>query len=162
MIVALNKACLLVAIIRVIIMVHYHPRQVTRNNSFEDRLLVAAEIYWCHIFKWVAATKPGLTVDIWCHIDRLVQERRNSSALAMELCLSCTNPLLWWYRSGSTLFQVKLVAYDTKPLPQPILTYQMCLVAFTWKQLYKYCSLKFDKITLLKLLPHLPGANGWI
>ena len=28
------------------------------------------------------------------HIDGLVQERRNSSALAMELCLSCTNPLI--------------------------------------------------------------------
>ena len=26
------------------------------------------------------------------HFDGLVQERRNSSALAMELCLSCTNP----------------------------------------------------------------------
>ena len=26
------------------------------------------------------------------HIDRLMQERRNSSALAMELRLSCTNP----------------------------------------------------------------------
>ena len=26
------------------------------------------------------------------NIDGLVQERRNSSALAMELCLSCTNP----------------------------------------------------------------------
>ena len=29
------------------------------------------------------------------HIDGLVPERRNSSALAMELCLSCTNPLIW-------------------------------------------------------------------
>ena len=28
------------------------------------------------------------------HIDGLVQERFNSSALAMELCLSCTNPLI--------------------------------------------------------------------
>ena len=28
------------------------------------------------------------------HIDKLVQERRNSSALSMELCLSCTNPLI--------------------------------------------------------------------
>ena len=27
------------------------------------------------------------------HMDGLVQERRNSSALAMELCLSCTNLL---------------------------------------------------------------------
>ena len=29
---------------------------------------------------------------IWDHFDGLVQERRNSSALAMELRLSCTNP----------------------------------------------------------------------
>ena len=29
------------------------------------------------------------------HIDGLVQERRNSSALAMELCLSCINPSIW-------------------------------------------------------------------
>ena len=28
-------------------------------------------------------------------IDGLVQERRNSSALAMELRLSCTNPSIW-------------------------------------------------------------------
>ena len=28
------------------------------------------------------------------YIDGLVQERRNSSALAMELCLSCTNLLM--------------------------------------------------------------------
>ena len=28
------------------------------------------------------------------HIDGLVQERRNSSAIAMELRLSCTNPSL--------------------------------------------------------------------
>ena len=30
---------------------------------------------------------------MWRHIDGLVQERRNSSALAMELRLSCTKPL---------------------------------------------------------------------
>ena len=28
----------------------------------------------------------------YSHIDGLVQDGRNSSALAMELCLSCTNP----------------------------------------------------------------------
>ena len=32
---------------------------------------------------------------LWRHIDGLVQERRNSSALAMELHLSSTNPLTW-------------------------------------------------------------------
>ena len=30
------------------------------------------------------------------YIDRLMQERRNSSALAMELRLSCTNPFIWY------------------------------------------------------------------
>ena len=29
---------------------------------------------------------------VYIHLDGLVQERRNSSALAVELCLSCTNP----------------------------------------------------------------------
>ena len=35
----------------------------------------------------------------WVHFDLyfdgLVQERRNSSVLAMELRLSCTNPSIW-------------------------------------------------------------------
>ena len=35
------------------------------------------------------------------YIDGLGQERRNSSALAMELSLSCTNPLTSrWYRNS--------------------------------------------------------------
>ena len=29
------------------------------------------------------------------HINGLVQERSNSSALAMELHISCNNPLIW-------------------------------------------------------------------
>ena len=33
--------------------------------------------------------------DQWYYIDELVQERCNSSALAMELRLSCTNPLIY-------------------------------------------------------------------
>ena len=32
---------------------------------------------------------------LWEQVDGLVQERRNSSALAMELCISCTNPPKW-------------------------------------------------------------------
>ena len=34
----------------------------------------------------------------WSNIDGLVQERRNSSALAMELRLSCTKPSIWYVR----------------------------------------------------------------
>ena len=30
-----------------------------------------------------------------CYIDGLVQERHNCSTLAMDLCISCINPLLW-------------------------------------------------------------------
>ena len=37
-----------------------------------------------------------LVLVAWQHqADGLEQERRNSSALAMELCLSCTNPSKW-------------------------------------------------------------------
>ena len=68
--------------------------------------------------------------DQWPHVHGLIPERRNSSALAMELHLSCTNPSMWfghshlvvmmsdnfnslwpsdafwWHRSWSTLAQV--------------------------------------------------------
>ena len=47
---------------------------------------------------------------MWHHIDRLVQERRNSSALAMELHLSCTNP--------SILYCTVLPLWHTKYTPQ--------------------------------------------
>ena len=40
-------------------------------------------------------TEPVLSVFVIEHIDGLVQERRNSSVLAMELPLSCTNPSTW-------------------------------------------------------------------
>ena len=40
---------------------------------------------------WGAATYPRVRYVRQAHIDGLVQERRNSSALAMELRLSCTN-----------------------------------------------------------------------
>ena len=46
------------------------------HNSFEDR---------CHL----------LVTDLQVKINGLVQERRNSSALAMELRLSCTDPSKW-------------------------------------------------------------------
>ena len=39
-----------------------------------------------------SATMALTMQDKWVYIDGLVQERHNSSVLAMELCLSCTNP----------------------------------------------------------------------
>ena len=38
----------------------------------------------------------------------VVQGRRNSSALAMELCLSCTNPSIWYIRSSKHRWVVRL------------------------------------------------------
>ena len=40
------------------------------------------------------------------HLHGLVQKRRNSSSLAMELCLSCTNPSIlyqWWLNDKGLL-----------------------------------------------------------
>ena len=37
-----------------------------------------------------------LLLEFAYHFDGSVQERRNSSALAMELHLSCSNPLIWY------------------------------------------------------------------
>ena len=37
------------------------------------------------------------------NFDGLVQGRRNSSALAMELCLSCTNPLIYEFYNEKKL-----------------------------------------------------------
>ena len=46
----------------------------------------------------ISATQPQWVKSWQCfieyHIDELVQERRNSRMLPMELCLSCTNPLI--------------------------------------------------------------------
>ena len=40
----------------------------------------------------------------WYDIDGLVQERRNSSALAMELRLSCTKPSI--YQKGILAYNI--------------------------------------------------------
>ena len=49
---------------------------------------------------WSAHWMIPLTKGQWCrkrsHIDGLVQERRNSTANALELRLSCTNPSISW------------------------------------------------------------------
>ena len=60
----------------------------------------------CWITSEIYTTFPQLLSDsnwgrvIWIryHFDGLVQERRNSSALAMELRLSCTIPSVWYMR----------------------------------------------------------------
>ena len=43
---------------------------------------------------WSIAWSAGAEIDMW-HIDGLVQERRNSIALAMGLRIPCTNPSIY-------------------------------------------------------------------
>ena len=52
------------------------------------------------------SNKRQLIVAKWCHIDGLVQDCSNSSALAMELLQSCTKPLIWHYKTWSVLVQI--------------------------------------------------------
>ena len=73
---------------------------------------------WCSVLvslNRMLSTLFQLVMIVWEQIDGLELERRNSSALAMELRLSCTNPskyhsyfdsLLLYMRSTETLHQV--------------------------------------------------------
>ena len=66
----------------------------------------ALVIEWDHSNVWCLCTSQPRVETEWSqgisyqqksgeHFDELVQERRNSNALAMELRLSCTNPTIW-------------------------------------------------------------------
>ena len=60
-------------------------RAASLHNSW---LCFTMALYISHCFWWKCCFYN-------LNIGGLVQERGNSSALAMELCLSCTNPLIW-------------------------------------------------------------------
>ena len=52
------------------------------------------------------------------HIDGLKQERHNSIAHALELCLSCTNSSIWCMLSGQLSERTHYNASRTWPIPQ--------------------------------------------
>ena len=58
--------------------------------------------------------------DLRCHeadVDRVVQERRNSSALAMELCFSCINPSMCSHCSDCNMWLLSLISPQmTRPI----------------------------------------------
>ena len=54
----------------------------------------------------------GLHLDV----NRLVQERRNSSTLAMELRLSCINPLLWSLHDPGNAWKYTAVFQHKNPI----------------------------------------------
>ena len=60
---------------------------------------------------------------MWPHIDGLVQERQNSIANALELCLSCTKSSIWRQWNGSSLVQI--MARHTKQAPNHYLNHML-------------------------------------
>ena len=64
-------------------------------------------IFWIHYKRPLS----DLFIDILFDIDGLVQERRNSSALAMELRLPCTKPCIWWSYVLINLLRHVIVEY---------------------------------------------------
>ena len=64
-----------------------------------------------NLLNWKRSVKFGCH-----HVDGLVQERRNSSVLAMKLHLSCTNPSMWtltieWCPEEAPFISFKCVPY---------------------------------------------------
>ena len=81
------------------------------------------------------------------YMDRLVQERRNSNALAMELRLSCTNPSIWSEQKRKLQWNLNGILQDK--------TLSRKKIAFTkWTSILMYwwchCSIlktKFNRFT---------------
>ena len=66
-------------------------------NALRNRLFGYATVTQ-HCFTWyfwVNHCNNTTSLCQWCHIDGLMQERRNSIANALELHLSCTNPSIY-------------------------------------------------------------------
>ena len=67
------------------------------TNYACDRICLESEIWNKFMKKIEPVTQSKYIISFCslCYIDGLVQERRNSSALAMELRMSCTNPSIY-------------------------------------------------------------------
>ena len=68
------------------------------NMIFKDHASKQRQLLHFQVVLW-SPIKIPMNMDS-LQIDRLVQERRNSSALAMQLRHSCTNPSRWQRQSG--------------------------------------------------------------
>ena len=86
-------------------------------------------------------------------IDRLVQERCNSSALAMELRLSCINPLTWYlmiiYLQINTNLQWRRMIVMSSQITG---NSTVCSINYLWLTSKKRS----------KLCPFVRGIHGWL
>ena len=76
--------------------------------------------------KWQLISRGSICwhdLDWWVNIDGLMQERCNSSALAMELRLSCTNPSTWSWPFKKPVVEAELTCPWPSVWPWPWLTW---------------------------------------
>ena len=80
----------------------------------------------------------GLGLTQWSqglHIDGLVQDCSNSSALTMELLQPCSKPSIWYDWIGSMLVQV--MVWRHKPILDPTMIHHQCSLVDSTVSFYK-------------------------
>ena len=104
---------------------------------------------------WLFGFSSAILIDIFSskgYTDGLVQERRNSSALAMELHLSYTKPLIWNYNNQINLeeimsdFVLSTVSADDLALlgTRTFAGWMMTKSGTQWKHLISLANLMFS------------------
>ena len=90
-------------------------------------------------------------IHCWCksHIEGLVQERCNSSALAMELHLSCTNPSIQEFCATRSLIHPQLSArlWYLQWVSNGDTTVSHPAINMSWRKIYTYGTSSFSSST---------------
>ena len=74
--------------------------------------------------RYVQCISDGDTTVLWqLHVDGLVQERRNSIANVLELCLSCTNPSMYCFEYTAIYQSIISCHHRIQCWPRPIIPY---------------------------------------
>ena len=114
----------------------------------------------CSYSYWTWTKPAGTMLRLWdVYSDGLVQERRNSSAIAMELRLSCTNPSIWVSDADHHWFRYWLV---TCSMPSYHLKWWWLIVLFgpSGINFSEICS-RITKFSVKKMYLKMSSAKKW-
>ena len=93
---------------------NYHT-EVSRKTTGQCNAMITVKFRNPRREKFLETSNPVFHY----HIDGLVQERRNSSALALELRLSCTDPSIYGLLVKDILYNLYMVLlYFAEPLSE--------------------------------------------
>ena len=95
---------------------------IWHQRSWSSVVQVMLVAWWHQAVTWTNVDKPSpRSSDIHSktYIDGSVQERHNSIANALELCLSCTNPSIWCLFEYPNLFKNYTFEITTTFPPSP-------------------------------------------